>query len=153
MKRKAGRRSWHLIVLGVAFLLAVVAYLCLPYAPRTGAELCGNYVLDCQLVHEELTLASDGTFTQRATIKPTGEVISSKGKWTYETNTRHSLFGRVHFYSGSNEGFLALLKWPNELKPDYAQQTPGGASLPAKYWLGRLTLGGTDSWPYWKKVK
>ena len=87
--------------------------MCIPYAPKTMAELCGTYILDCELAHEELTLHSDGTFVQTATIKATSEVLSSKGKWAYDTDTSHSLSGNVMFYSNVNEGFIALFERPD----------------------------------------
>lgn len=153
MKRKGLPKSVLLVVFGTVLSVALIAYLSMPYAPRTRGEVCGHYVLDCELVHEELTLSGDGTFTQTVTIKPTGELISSKGRWEYKTDTSDILFGSVMFYSGPDEGLLSPLEWPNQLKPRHAYRTPSGAALPAVKWFGRVTLGGSvDSWPDWKKV-
>jgi len=150
MDKKVGPGSCLRIVVGVMLLLALLVYLCMPYSPRTAIELYGDYVLDCELVHEELTLRPDGTFTQTVTIKATSEVFSSKGKWTYHRRMSYGLmFGRVR----CDGGYRSVLKWPNELKPDYAHRQPGSTSLPAEYWFGQLVMGGGDSWPEWKKVE
>lgn len=136
------------MLVAISFL-AILAYMCSPRAPKTVGELCGTYVLDCELTAEELVLRPDGTFTQTITIKSTSERISSKGKWTYRTHTtRGQRFGDVTL-----DGFCAVLKWPDELYPDYSHAHPGISVLPAQYWFGRLTLGGVDSWPAWKRVK
>lgn len=162
ISKKAATGLRLIVVLGAILLSALIAYLCLPRAPRTMGELCGTYVLDCELVEEQLILRPDGTFTQTATIKATSEKISSKGTWTYSTRAKHgATFGDVTL-----DGFVAVLEWPNELKPDYAHSPPGIAVLPAEYWFGRLILGGSvrrqlefpvsdrvDSWPDWKKVE
>jgi hypothetical protein len=148
--KKAGPGLRLIIVLGAILLLTLIVYLYLPYAPRTMGELCGTYVLDCELVKEELILRPDGTFTQTATIKVASKKVSSEGTWTYGTRLSSGLaVGDVTL-----DGFVALLKWPDELTPDYAHSRPGIAVLPAEYWFGRLILGGrVDSWPDWKKVK
>lgn len=149
MSKKAGPGLRLIVVLGAILLLMLVVYLCLPYAPRTTGELCGTYMLDCELVEGELILRPDGTFTQTATIKSTSEKISSKGTWTYGTGTSHGvIFGNVTL-----DGFVSARKWPGERDPDYAHSQPGIAVWPAEYWFGRLILGGrVDSWNDWKKV-
>jgi len=147
--KKIRPKSCLIVLLGGIVLLALVVYLCIPYAPRTAAELCGTYVLDCELVEQQLTLFPDGTFTQVVTVKSTSEAMSSKGKWRYDTRTKNgATFGDVTF-----DAFMAVLQWPDELKPDYAHPHPGIAVLPAEYWFGQLILGGrVDSWPDWKKI-
>lgn len=145
-------RSCLLVLVGSIIVLSLFVYSYFPFIPRQAAELYGDYVLDCELVHGEMTLHPDGTFAQKVTIKATSEVISSKGKWTYHTGKSSSglMFGDVSFH----DGFVTVLEWPNKLKPDYAHPKPGGALLPAQYRFGRLILGGSvDSWPDWKKVK
>ena len=149
-RRNKKRRVISALVLGGSFLLALFVYLCIPSTPRTAQELYGTYVLDCDLVHEQMVLNPDGTFTQTVSIKATGEKISSEGKWTYQTRKSNGLiFGDVTF----NDGFVGVLEWPNELRPDYDQSKSGGGVIPAEYYFGQLELGGrVDSWPQWKKV-
>jgi hypothetical protein len=150
MKMKAGPGSCLIIVLGAIILLVLLVYLCIPYAPKTTADLCGLYILDCDLEHEELTLNSDGTFTQILTVKDTSEVFSSKGKWTYARDSWCGLScGTVTFIGGMR----GVLERPDKLKANYAEQKPGGGGVSAQYWFGQLTLGGADSWPAWKKAK
>ena len=151
MNKKVVRRTCLFAVVGAILLLSLLVYFCIPYAPKTAAELCGDYVRDCKLVHEELTLKPDGTFIQTVTIKATSDKISSKGKWTYETHTSSGLiFGDVIF----ENGFINALKWPDELNPDYAHPLQGISVIPAEYWFGKLIIGGSvDSFPDWKKVK
>jgi len=151
-RKKRKQRVLSALVLGGSLLLALFVYFCIPSTPRTTLELCGTYVLDCELVHEELTLNPDGSFTQTVSIKATGEEISSQGKWAYHTRISSGLiFGDVTFH----DGFVSVLEWPNVLRHDYAQPKPGGGgALPAEYYFGQLELGGrVDSWPQWEKVK
>lgn len=148
MGMRAGLRLCLIVVLVTIMLLALVVFFFSSYTPKTTAELCGTYTLDCELVEEELNLYPDGTFIQTAIIKSTSENISSVGRWTFATRTnRGSLFGDVTL-----DGFMAVLKWPDELNQDYSH--PVIAVLPAEYWFGRILLGGrVDSWPVWKQVK
>ena len=137
-----------IVVSTTIMLFALVVYFFSSHAPKTTAELCGTYTLDCELVEEELHLYPDGTFFQTAIIKSTSENISSTGKWTFATRENGgSLFGDVTL-----DGFIAVLKWPDELNQDYSH--PVIAVLPAEYLHGRLIIGGrVDSWPNWKKVE
>ncbi len=148
MNKKVGRKSC--LVMGAVILFALLAWLCIPHTPKSAAELCGTYVLDCELIHGVLILCPDGTFAQTVIIKATSEKISSKGTWTYKTRVSSGLtFGDVVL-----DAFVAVLEWPDELKPDYAHSQPGVAVLPVEYWFGELLIGGSvDSWPNWKKVK
>ena len=150
-RKKRKLRLLSALVLGGSLLLLLFVYFCIPSTPRTSLELCGTYILDCELVHEELTLSPEGTFSQTVSIKATGEEISSVGKWAYHTRLNRGLiFGDVVF----DNGLLNVLKWPDELKADYSHQERGTAFLPAEYYFSQLELGGrVDSWPQWKKVK
>jgi hypothetical protein len=149
-RRKKRLRIIPGLVFGGSLLLAVFVYFCIPSTPRTPEELCGNYILDCDLVHDELALNLDGSFKQTVSIKATGEAISSEGTWSYQTHRSGGLiFGDVTFHSG----FVGVLKWPDEVRPDYSHLKPGAAIVPAEYYFGQLELGGrVDSWPQWKKV-
>jgi hypothetical protein len=144
--RNRKRQVVSTVVLGGSFLLALLVYLCIPGTPRTALELCGTYVLDCDLIHEQLVLNDDGTFSQTVSVRATGEVMSSNGSWKYEKSGW--LSGEVTF-----DGFLVVLEWPDRLRADYAQKKPWVAVMPATYSFGQLELGiGADSWPQRKKV-
>jgi hypothetical protein len=147
MSKKAGLRLRIFFVVAAILLFAIVVYQCIPSAPRKTAELYGNYVLDCKLIHGEMTLFPNGTFTQTVTIKATDEVFSSRGMWSYVTEQSSGLtFGTLRLRDGS----INVLKRPDELRQDYAQQKPSNSFMPAEYWFGRLILGRADDWPEWK---
>ena len=168
MNRKA-RAGWCgivvIVMLGaiwlLAGLLALVWYFgLLPQflpivtffvsSPKTKAELYGTYVLDCDLLKEELILRPDGTFTQTATIKATSEKISSKGTWVYRTGESKGLLcGSVVV-----DGYVSLLEepWQRKLKRDYAHTQPDTGGWFADYWYGQLRLGDINSRPYFRKI-
>ena len=145
MSTRFGPGSCLFVLIGIVSLLSLLVYLGLPHHPKTAAELCGHYVLDCELEHEEVTLRPDGTFAQTVTIQATWDVASADGKWTYNTRDGYVTF---------EDAFMNVLKRPHELNPDYAYPRPGLTLMPAEYWFGRLILGDwLGSWPYWEKVK
>jgi hypothetical protein len=149
-RRNRKRRLLFALIFAGSFLLGLFVYLCIPSTPRTTQELFGTYILDCDLVHEQLILNSDGTFTQTVSIKATGEEMSSHGSWTYHTRKSGiCIFGDVTL----EDGYVGVLEWPDKLRPDYAHLKPGTAVIPAEYYFGQLELGGqVDSWPQWRKV-
>jgi hypothetical protein len=150
-RRNRRRRFVFALVCGGSFLLGLFVYLCIPSTPRTAQELVGTYIRDCDLVHEQLVLNHDGTFTQTVSIQATGEEISSHGAWTYQTHTSGGcIFGEVTFRGG----YVSVLEWPDKLRADYIHPKSGAGFIPAEYYFGQLELGGrVDSWPQWKKVQ
>jgi hypothetical protein len=138
------------IAAGVVTGLVLLTSFCVPHSPTTAGELYGTYILDCNLVREELILRPDGTFSQTATVKATADEVSAKGNWEYRLRKSHGVrFGDVRF----TDGFIIMLKRPDTLDPDYAQPKPGCSVLCAEYWYGQLILGRVDDWPEWRKVK
>ena len=111
--KKTSPRSCILVSVGSILVLSLFVYSCTTSTPRQAGEFYGDYVLDCELVHEEMTLHPDGTFTQKVTIKATSEVISSKGKWTYHTRKSSGLmFGDVTF----DDGFVKRVEVAQRVK-------------------------------------
>ncbi len=135
----------RLLVGGAILSISLIGYHCIRFHPRTAAELYGTYALDCRLVHGDLILHADGTFTQTVTIKATGDVASSKGKWTYDP---------THHYLRFRGCFLKLFEWSDELYADYANPPPGWTVIPVERWFGRVVLGDKfGARPAWEKVK
>jgi len=127
--------------------LALGALILIPKAPKTAGELFGTYVLDSPLIHEDLALNPNGTFTQDIRIKATGDVLSSSGRWYYPFSQKYADIVVI-------DKLIGVLEWPNKLYPDYAKRSPERSDLGVRYWLGNLYIGGeADSWPAYKKVK
>ena len=65
----------------IALILLVLGafYFRKPKAPVSASELVGKYTLDCDLVHEDLILYANGTFSQSILIKVTNELFVSNG--------------------------------------------------------------------------
>jgi hypothetical protein len=140
---KAPRRSCILAILGFG-ALAFLFGLLVPSSPRSDSELYGDYVLDCDLVHEHLSLRPDGSYVQTVTIKATSQIAVSEGRWTYDKCDRH-----VHFVSH----FLLSLSSPFDVNPSYASPSQGLVAYTATRWMGRVTLRGwVDDWPGWRKL-
>jgi hypothetical protein len=138
---------WVLLLLAVVSMLLLIRLV--PRSPTAKHALYGSYILDSDLIHEDLTIHSDGTFEQKITINATGEVLTSSGKWVYDTSDTNLLRHAVL----ALDGRIRVLERQNKLYPDYANRKPGLSYEEVYYWLGSLYISGNaDSWPGYKKL-
>jgi hypothetical protein len=149
-------------LLGLVALGAAVLFLSVDSAsrfrrgvPKSADQICGTYVHDTPIAHQELVLREDGTCTHMATIKATSEEVSYAGTWKYHTRVRRGIRrGDVVF----ENGFLQVLSTETgELDPNYAKPRKGGANLPVQYSYGglggQLVLWENEFGPQWRKVR
>jgi hypothetical protein len=108
------------------------------------ADLDGRYLADDDLATEELTLDTDGDYTQKVTLKSTHKTHLANGKWTFDR-----IRGCV--YVTFDKNFIVVRNDFGKLRADYNQPRKGLVGMPADtICSGRVALGTAKSCIYMK---
>jgi hypothetical protein len=105
----------------------------------TSADLPGTYVADYGFATEKLVIEADGRFTQEIKVAASGNIVTSRGKWHFDTGEQDVVF---------DESFKTVANGFGNLDPNFAR--PGNAIviLPVRRGFEGLQIGLDPRVPY-----